>query len=74
MSKSSTKSPKSKPPKPEFSLKHLTLTDIILLSLSIVFLVIGLDQIVTIGFTSGYWSMMLALIFFFVYNLRRRKR
>jgi hypothetical protein len=73
MSKSPTKN-KSKQPKREFSLKHLKLTDIILLSLSIVFIIVGIDQIVTIGFTSGYWSMMLALIFFFVYNLRRRKR
>jgi hypothetical protein len=73
MSKSPAKN-KSKQPKPEFSLKHLSLLDIVLLSLSIVFLIIGIDQIVTIGFTSGYWSMMLALIFFFVYNLRRRKR
>jgi hypothetical protein len=73
MSKSPTKN-KSKQPEPEFSLKHLKLMDVILLSLSIVFLIVGIDQIVTIGFTSGYWSMMLALIFFFVYNLRRRKR
>jgi amino acid permease len=73
MRKSTTKN-KSKIPTREFSLKHLTLQDIVLLSLSVVFLIIGIDQMVTIGFTSGYWSMMLALIFFFVYNLRRRKR
>ena len=69
-----SKIPKTSDSKQEFSLKHLSLQDIILLSLSVVFLIIGIDQILTVGFTSGYWAMMLALIFFFVYNLRRRKR
>jgi hypothetical protein len=51
----------------------MKLPDIIILSASIVFLIIGIDQIISIGFTSAYWAIMLALIFFFVFNLRRRK-
>ena len=54
--------------------RSMKLPDIILLSLAVVFLVIGIDQIVTLGFGHAYWAIMLALIFFFVYNLRRRKR
>jgi len=52
----------------------MKLPDIILLSLAVVFLIIGIDQIVTLGFGKGYWAIMLALVFFFVYNLRRRKK
>jgi hypothetical protein len=52
----------------------IKLPDIILLSLAVVFLVIGIHQVITIGFGNGYWAIMLALIFFFVYNLRRRKK
>jgi predicted benzoate:H+ symporter BenE len=52
----------------------MKLPDVILLALAIVFLVIGIDQIITLGFTHAYWAIMLGLIFFFVYNLRRRKK
>ncbi len=47
--------------------------DVILLSLSTAFLIIGIHQIATVGFGNGYWAIMLALVFFFVVNLRRRK-
>ena len=52
----------------------MKILDIVLLSLSVVFLIIAIDQIIVLGFGHGYWAIMLALIFFFVYNLRRRKR
>jgi hypothetical protein len=52
----------------------MKLPDIILLSLAVVFLIIGIDQIMTIGFGSGYWAIMLTLLFFFVYTLRKRKK
>jgi hypothetical protein len=52
----------------------MKLLDIILLSLAVVFLIIGIDQVTTIGFGNAYWAIMLALIFFFVFNLRRRKK
>ncbi|MBT1698923.1 hypothetical protein KK083_18665 [Fulvivirgaceae bacterium PWU4] len=52
----------------------MRLPDVILLSLAVVFLIVGIDQVITIGFGNAYWAIMLALIFFFVYNLRRRKK
>jgi hypothetical protein len=52
----------------------MKLPDIVLLSLAVVFLIIGIDQIITLGLGNAYWAMMLALVFFFVYNLRRRKK
>lgn len=50
------------------------LPDILILSLAIAFLIIGVDQIIKLGFESGYWAIMLALVFFFVLNLRKRKK
>jgi hypothetical protein len=52
----------------------MKLPDVILPSLAVVFLIIGIDQIITVGFGDAYWALMLALVFFFVYNLRRRKK
>lgn len=46
---------------------------VILLSLAVAFLIIGIHQIMTLGFAYGYWAIMLALIFFFIYTLKRRK-
>jgi hypothetical protein len=47
--------------------------DVILLSLAIAFLIIGVHQTMTVGFGNGYWALMLTLVFFFIFNLRRRK-
>lgn len=52
----------------------MKLADIILLALAVVFLVIGIDQIFVLGFAHAYWAIMLALVLFFVYTLRRRRR
>jgi hypothetical protein len=52
----------------------MKLPDILLLSLAVAFLIIGIHQIMTVGLGNGYWAMMLALIFFFLFNLRRRKQ
>jgi hypothetical protein len=51
----------------------MKLPDILILSTAVAFLIIGIDQIMKVGLANGYWAMMLALIFFFVFNLRRRK-
>jgi len=51
----------------------MRLPDVILLSLSLAFLIIGIHQVMTVGFGSGYWALMLALAFFFILNLKRRK-
>ena len=52
----------------------MRLSDIIVLCLAVVFLIIGIDQIITLGLGEAYWAIMLALVFFFVYTLRRRKK
>lgn len=51
----------------------MKLPDAILLSLSVAFLIISAHQFFTVGFGNAYWAVMLALVFFFLYNLRRRK-
>jgi hypothetical protein len=51
----------------------MKVSDVIFLSLSIAFLIIGIHQTMTVGFGNGYWALMVAMVFFFVYNLRRRK-
>jgi hypothetical protein len=52
----------------------MKLPDVILLALAVVFLIIGIDQIITLGFSHAYWAIMLALVLFFVYTLRKRKQ
>jgi len=52
----------------------MKLTDILILGLSIVFLIIGIDQIMVFGFSHGYWAIMLTLVLFFIYSLRKSKR
>ena len=47
--------------------------DIIVLSLAVGFLIIGIHQIMTLGFGNGYWAVMLSLILYFVYNLRKKR-
>lgn len=51
----------------------MKLIDTILLSLAVVFLIIGIHQVMTVGFGNAYWALMLALLLFFLLNLRRRK-
>ncbi len=52
----------------------MKLPDIILLSLAVGFLIIGIHQIMTVGFGNAYWAVMLALILFFVFNFRKSKQ
>jgi hypothetical protein len=51
----------------------MKLADILILSIAIVFLIIGIDQVMKNGIADAYWAFMLALVLFFVFNLRRRK-
>jgi hypothetical protein len=51
----------------------MKLPDVIYLSLAVAFIIIGIHQVINVGFTKGYWALMLALLFFFLFNLRRRK-
>jgi hypothetical protein len=52
----------------------MKLPDVILLACAVVFLIIGVDQILILGFGHAYWAIMLALMFFFVYTLRKKKK
>jgi hypothetical protein len=52
----------------------MKLPNIILLSLAVAFLIIGIHQTMTIGFSNAYWAIMLALILFFMYTLRKPKK
>ena len=54
-------------------LQLMKLPDVILLSLAVAFIIMGVHQVMTAGFGHAYWALMLALVFFFLYNLRRRK-
>ena len=51
----------------------MSLTSIVLLSLSIVFLVIGLYESYTMGIGQAYWSIMLSVVFFFIHAYRKRE-
>ncbi|MBX2946635.1 MAG: hypothetical protein KF725_12445 [Cyclobacteriaceae bacterium] len=51
----------------------MKLPDILLLSLSATFLIIGIHQIMTLGLGHAYWAIMLSVIFFFVFTYRKRK-
>jgi hypothetical protein len=52
----------------------MKLTDVLLIGLTIMFLIIGIDQTVVLGFDKGYWAFMLALVPFFIFNYRKTKR
>ena len=51
----------------------MKLPDIILLSLAAGFIIIGIHQVMTVGFENGYWAIMIAVVFYFIYNFRKRK-
>jgi len=51
----------------------MKLTDVIILSLAVVFTIIGIHQTMVSGFSEAYWAVMVALLLFFAYNYRRRK-
>lgn len=56
-----------------FNYAFMKLVDILILSLAVVFLIIGIHQTVVLGFQNAYWSLMLTLILFFVVMLRKSK-
>jgi len=50
----------------------MKLVDILLLSLAVVFIVIGAYEVMTIGIGHAYWSIMISLILFFAYKMRKQ--
>jgi hypothetical protein len=51
----------------------MKLSDVIILSLAVVFIIIGIHQTMTAGLANSYWAIMLATVLFFLYSLRKRK-
>ena len=49
----------------------MKLLDVILLSASVGFLIIGIHQIMTVGFAKSYGIIMLSCILLFVYSYRK---
>ena len=49
----------------------MKLVDVLLLGLTIMFLIIGLDQAIVLGFNHGYWAFMIALVTFFLFGYRK---
>ena len=49
----------------------MKLIDAILLSLSVGFFIIGLHQIMHLGFQNGYWAVMLSTVLFFALIYRK---
>lgn len=50
----------------------MKLLDMILLSLSVAFIIMGIHQNMTVGFGSAYWLIMVSCVFLFVYIYRKR--
>lgn len=57
----------------EYFCSLMKLSDIIILSLAVAFLIIGIHQIMVNGFANSYWILMIPLILYFVLNLRKKK-
>jgi hypothetical protein len=51
----------------------MKLSDVVVLSFAIVFLIIGIHQTMVLGIGKAYWALMLALVLYFVYSLRKKK-
>jgi len=51
----------------------MKLIDTLILSLAVVFIIIGIYEVMTVGIGKAYWAVMLAIILFFVYTLRKKK-
>lgn len=51
----------------------MKLTDVLLLSFAVAFLIIGIHQVMTLGLGKAYWAIMLSVILYFVFILRKKK-
>lgn len=48
--------------------------DIIVLSLAVVFSIIGIHLTMTLGIQDAYWAIMLSIALYFFFVLRKRKQ
>jgi hypothetical protein len=51
----------------------MKLIDVVLLSLAAVFIIIAIYETMTRGIGHAYWSVMLSIMFFFVYTYRKKR-
>lgn len=51
----------------------MRLVDVLLLSLAVVFIIIGIYEVMTVGIGSAYWAIMLATVLFFIFTLRKKR-
>ena len=61
------------PPKISYFYSSMKLPDVLILSVAVVFAIIGIHQTIVLGIDKAYWALMVALILYFVYNLRKKK-
>lgn len=52
----------------------MKLLDIIILSLAVVFSIIGIHLTMTLGIEDAYWAVMLSIALYFLFVLRRKKQ
>jgi hypothetical protein len=51
----------------------MKLLDVLILSAAAAFVIIAIHQSMVLGFSHGYWAVMVATLLFFVYTFRKRK-
>ena len=51
----------------------MKLIDMLILSLAVVFLIIGIHRVMVGGLGDAYWALMLMMILFFLFVLRKKK-
>lgn len=51
----------------------MKLIDTLILALAVVFIIIGIYEVMAVGLGEAYWAVMLAIILFFIYTLRKKK-
>ena len=51
----------------------MKLIDTLVFSLAVVFLIIGIYEIMTLGIGQAYWAVMLSVILFFYFTMRKKK-
>ena len=51
----------------------MKLVDTLILSLAVVFIIIGIYEVMAVGIGDAYWAVMIAIMLFFLYTLRKNK-
>ncbi|MBA4144621.1 MAG: hypothetical protein DI538_25445 [Azospira oryzae] len=49
----------------------MKLLDTIIISLAVVFIIIGIYEVMSVGLGQAYWALMLAIVLYFVYDYRK---